>query len=197
MGCGVALLFFIIGVCALAIAVPKLIRKGVAAAKNVFAEEQRLGAFERAWAPPSGSPDASWFPDKVDQWRLANQEPSTGVPRLFIEQPGRHATYRFGAEVLEVNVIPADYAEKEALFERAQSAQSGVGTVTTRIGNRGSLRLSGEGYIRFWWMPKGWFFVFRNHGGSDPKDFMEPYFKAMDGASTGAPQSPEPAPALK
>jgi hypothetical protein len=46
-------------------------------------------------------------------------------------------------------------------------------------------------------MPKGWFFIFHSHGGSDPKDFMEPYLKAIDAARVAAALSTEPAPALK
>ena len=198
IGCGVALLLFIIGVVALVVVIPKLIHKGLDVVKNAMAEEQRLSAFENAWSPPSASPDASWFPEKVGMWRLVTQGASTGVARLQIERVGRYGKYQLGADVVEVNVMAANDDEKHELFSRAQPDRSQGGTiVSTSSGNRSSIRVNGDDYTRCWWMPKGWFFIFHSHGGSDPKDFMEPYLKAIDAARVAAALSTEPAPALK
>jgi hypothetical protein len=165
----------------------------VDAAKNVLAEEQRLSAFENAWTPPSASPDASWFPEQVGEWKRTTQGESTGIARLHIERAGRSGEYRFGAEVVEVNVMAANDSEKHELFSSAQTGPSGGGTtVSSWTGNRSYLRLNGDDYTRCWWMPKGWFFIFHSRGG-DPKEFVESYLKAID----AAPAATEPAPALK
>ena len=195
-GCALALLVFAIGVCCVVLVVPKLFRKGMAAVKHGLAEERRIVAFEKAWTPPSASPDASWFPKKVGMWRLTSQEPSVGIPRLNIERHGQYGAYRFGAEVVDVNVMAAKELEKEGLFDRARGAQSGVARMSMKWGNRASLRLNGDDYTRLWWMPKGWLFIFHGRGGDDPKGFMEPYLKAIDDASsaTSQRQGAEPAP---
>jgi hypothetical protein len=196
-GCGIALALFAIAVAGLVYIVPKLIRKGVDAVKDGLAEAQRAAAFEATWTPPSPSPDASWFPKEVGKWSLTTQEPSTGIPRLNIERPGQYAAYRSGGEVVEVNVIAANDLEKDALFQRAQEGKSGSSTVTSRFGNQGSMRLNGDDYTRLWWMPKGWLFIFHNHGGTDPEKFMEPFLEAMEPGSSEAPARLEGPPALK
>jgi hypothetical protein len=185
---------------------PKLIKKGTAMVKQAMAEEQRIGEVEKAWQPPSATPDASWFPSQIGEWKLERSEPRTGIPELKIDRPGQHATYRTGAGPIEVDVIPANDLEKETLLARAETAlkegrqtnqtfgngnisvsvNSGSSNFTTTMGNRTHVRIGGDEHTRFWWV-KGNLFVFRARGAADSETFPEKYLRAISPTQPAEP----------
>jgi len=186
IGCGIALLLFLIGVGAVIYIVPKLVRRGEAALKEGLDKHNRSVAFEVAWRPPAAALDASWFPKEVGAWKLTTQEPSKGILRLNIDRPGQYGAYQSGADVVEVNIMPANDLEKDALISRAQAALSGGSTYSSTMGNRSSVRTNGDDYTEMWWL-KNWMFIFHKHGGTDPESFIEPYLTAVQAASPEAP----------
>jgi hypothetical protein len=205
IGCGVVLLLLAVGVVALVSQAPKLFHKGAAFVMEAVAEEQRISALEAAWQPPSASPDSSWFPSSVGEWRLERSEPRTGIPELNIERAGQHATYRTSAGPIEVDVVPANDLEQATLLSRAETAlenrrqtdasasaggvqvsvNSGTSRMTTSRGNRKHVKIGGNEHTRFWWV-KGMLFIFRARGDADSEIFPEEFLKAM---------SPTPPPA--
>jgi hypothetical protein len=206
IGCVVVLLLLGAVVAVVISQAPKLLKKGTALVMQTMADEARISALEKAWQPPSASPDAAWFPSTIGEGGLERSAPRTGIPELNISRAGQHATYRTGAGPIEVDVVPANDLEKETLLSRAEEAlgnrrendasvntgglqvsvHSGTSRVTTSSGNRKHVKIGGNEHTRFWWV-KGTLFIFRARGAADSETFPEEYLRSI------SPATPPPA----
>ena len=196
IGCAVVFLLLAAVLVVAVMQVPKLLHKGAALVMQTVADESRLAALEQAWSPPTPTPDGTWFPSTIGEWKLERSEPRTGIPELKIDRAGQHATYRTGAGPIEVDVIPANDLEHETMVSHAEDAlknrqevNTDVGGVhvsvnsggtqwTTTSGNRKHVRIGNEDHTRFWWV-KGTLFIFRACGAADSEAFPEEYLRAI------------------
>ena len=174
---------------------PKLLAKGKGLVQDAMAKGARISAMENGWQPPSTEPDASWFPDEVGNWKLERSEPTSSARELNIERKGHRATYRSGAGLMEVLVVPANDLEKGEMIDRISNAlgsrpdfqsdshgvkvsiSGGSSSMTTTLGNRTTIQRNGE-RAQFWWI-KGWLFIFRPRGEADPEVFSDAYIGGM------------------
>lgn len=180
IGCGLV----VVGIAAAIIIaafvfVPRMAGKAQKWIGAQMAEANRRAAIEKAWRPPSATPDASWFPPTVGEWTLTANEDTPGLPELNIERAGRRGKYRGAKQDLEVTILPANDLEKDAIFSRAKSALESRGShVTTRTTGRLYVRIGGEHHTRLWWV-KDFLFIFRTDGPDDPDAFAEQFLSAM------------------
>ena len=117
IGCGSVLVIALI-VAAVAVTVgPKIYRKGAALVQQAVAENTRLQALESRFTPPGDSLEAAWIPPQIGEWRATvPQAPVSSLPRLDIERAGAGGVYERSGQRMEVNIIPANSLEKEALL---------------------------------------------------------------------------------
>jgi hypothetical protein len=198
-GCGGVAAFFAAALVALVFFwAPRLFQKGKGWVATQMAEAQRISAFEQSWQPPSDAPDAQWFPPAVGAWQRGSTSIEPGLPELKIEREAHRASYKNGTDEITVAVVAANDLEKEAIFARAKDALLNEGSTrvtsssgnvtysgsssgshfTTSTGNRLYVRTNGVNHTRLWWL-RGWLFVFRTHGSTDPETFMQQYLAAM------------------
>jgi hypothetical protein len=199
LGCGLVL-FTIVAVIVMVgfVFVPRMVSKGKKWVGAQMEEVQRRSAIEKAWRPPSATPDASWFPAKVGAWTLTANDEISGLPELNIERAGRRGKYRGEKQDIEVTILAANDLEKDAIFSRAKAALEKGGTqVTTGTFGSGSYRVETRGshvttqtpgrlyvctdgihHTRLWWL-KDFLFIFRTDGPDDPDSFAEQFLSAM------------------
>jgi hypothetical protein len=195
-GCGGLLLLLAIALAVGLWKLPSAIDHGKKLVWKTIEEERRIAGLESAWRPPSATPDAAWFPADVGEWRLERSEPAASIPDLRLDRPGHRAAYRSGAGTIEVNVVAAPEAEREALLEKIKAAlerretatvpiaggevtlSQGTSRFTVTRGHRTHVRLGGDEHARMWWV-KGWLFVFRARGAADSESFPEAFLRAV------------------
>lgn len=181
IGCLIALALLALFVVLAVRSAPRLAKRGMAWANAQMADAAKTAAFEAAWMPPSATPDASWFPTAVGDWKSDASEDFTSLPALEIERGGRRATYRHGTRTVEVSVVRANELEHEAIFARAQKALSARnGTrLTTSAGHQMRVRIGSAEQTRMWWI-KGWIFIFQAQSETDPADFAQTFLETID-----------------
>ncbi|HEV7406041.1 MAG TPA: hypothetical protein VGO11_24055 [Chthoniobacteraceae bacterium] len=157
---------------------------------------------EAAWRPPTPQPDAHWFPDNLDGWKLEIGVPFTEVPELNLRRNGYGATYRRGAARIEAKAILVTELERDALFARV-SAKAKLEEDARKDPNehhfieirKGSSEWkkptwvefeSGEGERLFCRSFGPWFFYLQSHDGPDLKPFSSAWLRAIDGHEAGA-----------
>lgn len=173
---------------------PKLFKKGVAMVNDVMTESARITAFEQSWHPPASSLEGPWMPAEFGSWKARSaQAPISSLPKLDIEQAGLSGEFVSGAEVLELDVFPANNLEKEALLAHADKAleKNGSFRLSRQFGNQHFVTVGGDDRTMLWWL-KGWLFVFHTKGPNDLAPTAEAYLQAIDGQPAEPPAAPAP-----
>lgn len=175
----VFLLLLVAGIGTLAMKAPAWWAKGTKFFQEAMTEQRRIEEIERNWTPPSETPDASWAPAALGEWKLKQMESVSGWPDLKVPRPGLRVVYEKGGRQVEIGVVAANDLEKEVLIERIlEAAQNGgSGHMISTMGNQTQVK-TGSHHTRVWWI-KNRLFFFRSQA-VDP-DFAETYLNTISG----------------